>query len=78
MSIIKQTENYNIKIQMKYNKESKKFIHMIIELTQNTDRKVLDITKLRKNSWYYVCVKSVLNLINEDKDNLILGDEIMH
>ena len=78
MSIIKQTENYSIKIQMKYNKESKKFIHMIIEFNQNTDRKVLDITKLRKNSWYYVCVKSVLNLINEDKDNLISGDEIMH
>ena len=77
MNIIKHTENYNIKIQMKYNKESKKYIQLIIELDQNTDKKVLGITKLRKNNWYYICVKSVLNLINEDKDNLILGDEIM-
>ena len=29
MNIIKHTENYNIKIQMKYNKESKKYIQFI-------------------------------------------------
>ena len=78
MNIIKHAENYNIKIQMKYGEESKKFIHLIIELYQNADKQVLGITRLRKNNWYYICVKSVLNLINEDKDNLILGDEIMY
>lgn len=78
MDIIKHTENYDISIKMKYGKESKKFIQVIIELNQNTNKQALGITKLRKNNWYYVCVKSVLNLINEDKDNLILGDEIMY
>lgn len=78
MDIIKHTENYDISIKMKYGEESKKFIHLIIELNQNADKQALGITKLKKNNWYYICVKSVLNLINEDKDNLILSDEIMY
>ena len=39
MDIIKHAENYSISIKMKYGEESKKFIHMIIELDQNTDKK---------------------------------------
>ena len=77
MDIIKHAENYSISIKMKYGEESKKYIQLIIELNQNTDKQVVCIIKIRRNNWYYICVKSVLNLINEDKDNLILGDEIM-